>query len=79
LADELQHAFDAVLSTDVPEALRCPRDYSYLLPPLSHGRTVTVALRQFLDAHPHVGLMLHPTKVLSVLSRRPSVRPVADG
>ena len=68
LADAFSGAFDEVLSTDVPETLRSARDWTYALPPLSHAPTLTVTLRRFVDAHPRLGLMLHPVRFVTSLT-----------
>jgi len=70
LAGEFQQAFDDVLTKDVPEVLRSSRDYTYALPPLSHGPTIGVKLRRLLDTHPRVAMWLHRARfVKATLSR----------
>jgi (p)ppGpp synthase/HD superfamily hydrolase len=64
LAEELQRAFDEVLSTDVPDALRNCREYTYFVPPSSHSLRIPVIIRRLLDRYPHVGRMLHPRKLV---------------
>jgi (p)ppGpp synthase/HD superfamily hydrolase len=64
LAGEFQQAFEDVLTRDVPEVLRSSREYTYALPPLSHGPTCGVTIRRILDTHPRLARMLHPGKVL---------------
>jgi (p)ppGpp synthase/HD superfamily hydrolase len=82
LAAELQRAFDEVLSTDVPEALRSARDWTYAIPPLSHAPTFSVSLRRIVDAHPRLGLMLHPGRLVSRMSnggKREAAAPPEPG
>lgn len=68
LAAELSRAFEEVLSSEVPEPLRHPRDYTYLLPPRSHMPKPGVSIRRIVDRHPKLRLLLHPTKLLVFLS-----------
>jgi len=70
LAGEFQRAFDDVLTKDVPEVLRSSREYTYALPPLSHGPTIGVKLRRLLDTHPRVAMWLHPAKLVKATLRR---------
>ena len=82
LAFEFERAFDEVLSSDVPQVLRSSRDWTYALPPLSHMPTLSVTLRRILDAHPRLGLMLHPSRLVTAVSNRrkstDAVRSAAD-
>ncbi len=54
LAAELRRAFDEVMSSDVPEELRHPRDYTYLVPPRSHMARPSVSILRVLDRHPRL-------------------------
>ncbi len=67
LAAELRRVFDEVLSADVPETLRHPNDYTYLLPPTSYMVKPGVTIRQVFDRHPKLGLLLHPTRLLALV------------
>ncbi len=68
LAKELGRAFEEVMSSDVPELLRHPRDYTYLLPPRSHMPKPGTSVRRVVDRHPKLRLLLHPVKLLVVLA-----------
>ncbi len=66
LGSELRRVFDEVLSSEVPEDLRHPNDYTYLLPPNSYMVKPGVTMRQVIDRHPKLGLLLHPTRLLAI-------------
>lgn len=67
LASELSRMFDEVMSAEVPESLRHPQDYTYLLPPQSYMPKPGVSIRRVIDRHPKLRLLLHPTRLLAVL------------
>jgi hypothetical protein len=59
LVSELRRVFDEVLAADVPDALRLPRDYTYMRPPLSFMMKPAVSLRRLVDRHPRLARLLH--------------------
>ncbi len=67
VAAELERVFNEVLTADVPESLRHPNDYTYLLPPESYMVRPGVTIRQVIDRHPKLGLLMHPTRLLATL------------
>ncbi len=67
LAAELRRAFDEVMCSDVPEALRHPRDYTYLVPPRSYMARPSVSIGRVLDRHPKLAALAHATGLFMVL------------
>lgn len=65
LAAELRRVFEEVQSSQVPDGLRHPEDYTYLLPPLSCMPKPGVTLRRVIDRHPKLGLLLHPRRLFA--------------
>ena len=59
-----------MLSSEVPESLRQPHDYTYLLPPHSYMVRPGVTVRQVMDRHPKLRLLLHPAKLLALLTAK---------
>jgi len=64
LAGELSRVFEEVSASEVPDALRHPEDYTYMLAPASSMPRPAVFIRQLLDRHPRVALLLQPGKLL---------------
>lgn len=64
LAAELERVFDEVRASDVPDILRHPRDYTYLLAPASMMPRPGVTVRRLLDDHPRLAVLLHPSQLL---------------
>lgn len=60
LARELDEAFSETLSTQLPEALRTPHDYTFVQPPASHSPRLKVAARRYLDQRPRLARVVHP-------------------
>lgn len=64
LAGELQRVFEEVETSEVPEALRHPQDYTYLLAPASMMSRPAVYVRAVMDRHPRLGRLMHPLETL---------------
>ncbi len=64
LAAELARVFADVAASDVPDALRHPADFTYMLVPTSCMPKPTAWLRGVLDRHPRVARLLHPARLV---------------
>lgn len=64
LAAELKRVFDEVSTSSVPDALRLPQDFTYMLAPRSFMLRPGVSLRRVLDRHPRLALLLQPRRIL---------------
>lgn len=60
LAEEMDDAFRATLTEELPTVLRNPHDYTYMQPPPSHSPRVAVAAKHFLDERPRLARAVHP-------------------
>lgn len=65
LAEELTRVFEEVSASEVPDALRQPEDYTYMLAPASSMPRPGVFIRQALDRHPRAALLLHPGRLFT--------------
>lgn len=75
LAGELTCVFDEVMRSEVPDGLRHPVDYTYMLTPASSMPRPGAWARRVLDRHPRVALLLHPRKLLGAARSRGGRRP----
>ncbi len=67
LAAELRRAFDEVMCSDVPEGLRHPSDYTYLVPPRSYRARPSVSIWRILDRHPRLARLASARPFLFLL------------
>jgi (p)ppGpp synthase/HD superfamily hydrolase len=68
LASELDAAFNATLTAELPVALRNQHDFTFVQPPASHSPRMKIAVRRYLDARPRLARALHPFASLVGLS-----------